>query len=61
LKEDGMLMYKGKIYVSNSGELKNKVLREMHNVPYIGHPWMSKDNCSCKKPIIFYRNEEIIG
>jgi hypothetical protein len=37
LKEDGILMYKGKIYVPNSSELKNTVLREMHNVPYVGH------------------------
>jgi hypothetical protein len=38
LKDDGILMYKGKIYVSNSSEMKNKVLREMNNVPYEGHP-----------------------
>jgi hypothetical protein len=31
-------MYKSKVYVSNSGELKNAVLKEMHNVPYVGHP-----------------------
>jgi hypothetical protein len=37
LKEDKNLMYKGKVYVLNSSELKNAVLREMHNVPYIGH------------------------
>ena len=32
LKEDGILMYKGKVYVSNYNELKNEVLKEMHNV-----------------------------
>jgi hypothetical protein len=31
-------MYKGKVYVSNSNELKNVVLKEMHNVPYVSHP-----------------------
>jgi hypothetical protein len=31
-------MYKGKIYVPNSGEMKNIVVREMHNVPYVGNP-----------------------
>jgi hypothetical protein len=31
-------MYKGKIYVSNSREMKNIVLREMHNVSYDGNP-----------------------
>jgi hypothetical protein len=29
---------KEKTYVSNSIELKNTVLREMHNVPYVGNP-----------------------
>jgi hypothetical protein len=41
-KEDGILMYKGKIYVPNSRELKNIVLKEMHNVPYVGHPGYQK-------------------
>jgi hypothetical protein len=31
-------MYKGKVYVSNSSELKNAMLKEMRNVPYVGHP-----------------------
>jgi len=42
LKEDGILMYKGKVYVSNSNELKNAVLKEMHNVPYVGNPGYQK-------------------
>jgi hypothetical protein len=33
-----ILMYKGKIYVPNSQELKILILREMHNVPYARHP-----------------------
>jgi hypothetical protein len=24
--------------VSNSNEMKNVVMKEMHNVPYVGHP-----------------------
>jgi hypothetical protein len=35
-------MYKGKVYVSNYGELKNVVLKEMQNVPYAGHPGYQK-------------------
>jgi hypothetical protein len=42
LKEDGILMYRGKVYVSNSSEMKNTVMREMHNVPYVGHPGYQK-------------------
>jgi hypothetical protein len=43
LKEDAIFMYKGKIYVPNSGELKNIVLREMHSVPYDGHQGYEKN------------------
>jgi hypothetical protein len=35
-------MYRGIIYVPNSQELKNTILREMHNVPYVGHPGYQK-------------------
>jgi hypothetical protein len=38
LDTDEILMYMGIIYVPNSQELKNLILREMHNVPYAGHP-----------------------
>jgi hypothetical protein len=36
-------MYKGGIYVPNSQELKILILREMNNVPYVGHPGMKKE------------------
>jgi hypothetical protein len=42
LKEDAILMYKGKIYVPNSREIKNMLLKEMQNVPYAGHPGYQK-------------------
>jgi hypothetical protein len=42
LDNDEILMYKGKIYIPNSQELKNMILREMHNVPYDGHPGYQK-------------------
>jgi len=38
LKEDGIFMYKGKLYVPNSSALKNALVKEMHNVPYARHP-----------------------
>jgi hypothetical protein len=38
MKEDGLLMHKNKIYVPSSEELRNLVLKEMHNVPYVGRP-----------------------
>jgi hypothetical protein len=30
-------MYMGRIYVPNSQELKNLILRELNSVPYVGH------------------------
>jgi hypothetical protein len=53
------LCIKNRIYVPSSGELRNLVLKEMHNVPYVGHPgYQKKNNCSNKKPILLARNEE---
>jgi hypothetical protein len=37
MKEDGLLMHKNILYVPSSGELRNLVLKEMHNVPYARH------------------------
>jgi hypothetical protein len=37
IKEDGLLMHKNRIYVPSSKELRNLVLKEMHNVSYVGH------------------------
>jgi hypothetical protein len=42
MKEDGLLMHKNIIYVCSSGELRNMVLKEMHNVPYVRHPGKQK-------------------
>jgi hypothetical protein len=42
LDNDEILMYRGRIYVPNSQELKNMILREMHNAPYAGHPGYQK-------------------
>jgi hypothetical protein len=35
---DGILLYRNRVYVSNSSELRSVILKEMHNVPYAGHP-----------------------
>jgi hypothetical protein len=42
LENDEILRYRGIIYVPNSQELKNMILGEMHNVPYVGHPGYQK-------------------
>jgi hypothetical protein len=38
LDNDEILMYRRIIYVPIFQELKNLIFREMHNVPYVGHP-----------------------
>jgi hypothetical protein len=35
-------MHKNRIYVPSSRELRNLVLKEMHEVPYVGHPGYQK-------------------
>jgi hypothetical protein len=42
LEADGTLLYKNRIYVPNSQELRITILKEMHNVPYVGHPGYQK-------------------
>jgi hypothetical protein len=48
LDEDEILIYRGRIYVPNSQELKNMLLREMHNVPYARHPGYQKTIAAVK-------------
>jgi hypothetical protein len=35
--DDGLLLYMNKNYVPNSQGLRNLILKEMHNVPYVGN------------------------
>jgi hypothetical protein len=42
LREDGILMYRCRVYVPNDQELKSLILSEMHKVPYVGHPGYQK-------------------
>jgi hypothetical protein len=42
IKEDGLLMHKNRIYVPSFRELRNLALKEMHDVPYAGHPSYQK-------------------
>jgi hypothetical protein len=48
LENDEILMYRGIIYVSNSRELKNLILEEMHKVPYARHPGYQKTIAAVK-------------
>jgi hypothetical protein len=38
LEADGLLLYKNRVYIPNVQDLKLAILREMHNMTYVGHP-----------------------
>jgi hypothetical protein len=38
LEEAGILLYMNRVHVLNSQELRNLVMKEMHNVSYTEHP-----------------------
>jgi hypothetical protein len=42
LEVDGILLYKNKVHIPNVQGLKLAILREMHNVTYVGHPRYQK-------------------
>jgi hypothetical protein len=35
-------MHKNRIHIPRSGEMRKVVLKEMHDVPYVGHPGYQK-------------------
>jgi hypothetical protein len=48
-------MHKNKIYVPSFGELRNLVLKEMHNVPYVGHLGYQKTIASVRSQLFWPR------
>jgi hypothetical protein len=48
LEADGTLLYKNKIYVPNFQDLGIMILKEMHNMPYVGHPRYQKTMATIK-------------
>jgi hypothetical protein len=48
LDNDEIMKFRGRIYVPNFQELKNMILGEMHNVPYVGHPGYQKTTAALK-------------
>jgi hypothetical protein len=58
IKEDGLLMHKNRIYVPSSRELRNWVLNEMHDAPYVGHPGYQKTITAVRSQSLLAGNEE---
>ena len=53
----GLLLYKNIVYVPNVRELKLTILKEMHNVAYVGHPGYQK-TVAVVKSHYFWPDEE---
>ena len=49
LEEDGLLTYKGRIYIPNVTYLRRVVMDEIHQAPYSGHPGYQKTISTARK------------
>ena len=49
LEEDGLLTYKGRIYIPNVANLRRVVMDEIHQAPYSGHPGYQKTIATARK------------
>ena len=49
LEEDGILTYKGRIYIPNVADLRRVVMDEIHQTPYSGHPRYQKTIATARK------------
>jgi hypothetical protein len=49
---DGLLTYKGRLYIPNCDDLKRFIMDELHKIPYTGHPGYPKMITTTKK--LFY-------
>jgi stalled ribosome rescue protein Dom34 len=60
IKEDGFLMHKNRIYVPSSRELRNLVLKEMHDVPYVGHLGYQKMITAVRRKFFWSRMKKYV-
>ena len=49
LEEDGLLTYKGRIYIPDVANLRRVVMDEIHQAPYSGHPGYQKTIAIARK------------
>ena len=49
LEEDGLLTYKGRIYIPDVEDLRRVVMDEIHQAPYFGHPGYQKTISTARK------------
>ena len=49
LEEDGILTYKGRLYIPSIAELRRVVMDEIHQAPYSSHPGYQKTTANTRK------------
>ena len=49
LEEDGLLTFKGRIYIPDVVDLRRVVMDEIHQAPYSGHPGYRKTIATARK------------
>ena len=49
MEEDGILTYKGRIYIPNVADSRIVVIDEIHQAPYSGHPGYRKIIATARK------------
>ena len=49
LEEDGLLTYKGRIYIPGVADLRRIIMDEIHQAPYFGHPGYQKTIATARK------------
>ena len=49
VNSDGILLYRGSVYVLEYGELRNLVMLEGHKAPYSAHPGVKKMHADLKR------------
>ena len=48
-EEDGLITYKGRIYIPDVADLRRVVMDEIHQAPYFGHPGYQKTIATARK------------
>ena len=49
MEEDGILTFKGRIYIPDVADLRRVVMDEIHQAPYSGHPGYQKTIATARK------------
>ena len=49
MNSEGLLLYRGTVYIPELGDLRNLVMLEAHKAPYSAHPSVKKMHADLKR------------